>query len=158
MLAETLDDAMTLAAALHNKTLPVLIDKLRGERRKVCERRDALAGATARLGIAELLPELENLCQLLVDYVALGHFEVFQVMRECPGGGNARCRRMHALLDELDTGLGDTAQAAVEFNDRYGGEHTRTFEQLDTDLARLGAVLATRAALEERLFAAWSAA
>lgn len=157
MLAETLDDAMALADEIHSKTLPALIDKLRKERREVCERRDGLAGACAQLGIADLLPELEGLCQLLVDYVARGHFEVFEVMRQCPGRGNAHCRRMHALLEELDAGLGDTAGAAVEFNDRYGGEHTRTFEALDADLARLGAALATRAALEERLFAAWSA-
>lgn len=156
MLAESLEDEMTTTTAdeIHGKTLPALITRLRCERQLLAERHAALAGCCDRLGIAELLPQLETHCQHLVDYVALGHFEVFQLMRECPGRGQPSCASTRALLEEIESGLADTAQAAVDFNDRYGGEHTCSFERLAADLARLGAVLAARTALEERLFAA----
>lgn len=159
MLAEPLDDEMTtIADEIHDKALPKLVERLRLERQALADRHETLSCGCAQLGIAELLPQLEALCQQLVDYVALGHFEVYQLMRSCPGRGLPACASTRALLEEIEAALADTAQAAVDFNDRYGGEHTCSFERLAADLARLGATLAARTALEERLFAACTAA
>ena len=47
------------------------------------------------------------------------------------------------------------AGAAVEFNDRYGGEHTRTFEALDADLDILDADRPDRQVLRTHVQHLW---
>lgn len=141
MLAEAI-----VPEGVHSKALPDLVTKLYLERGTLLRRLHAID--LRPRPIAERLHQLEELCQSLVDYFALGHFEVFTALRTHRHG-----TRLRRLLSELDDPLADTARIAVEFNDRYGGERTRRFDQLPRDIEQLRAALVARLELEDRLLA-----
>ena len=91
--------------------------------------------------------KLQSLCELLVDYISAGHFEVYQqLMEECRAfGDQAGLNQAHSLLDEVHA----TTQSALDFNDKY--LETDDLDTLTDDLSQLGESLAARFEVEDRM-------
>ena len=97
----------------------------------------------------QLQPRQQALCELLVDYVSAGHFEIFhQLINEAEtfadGSG--------ALAEKLLPAIGDTTEVILAYEEKYSG-HEEYPETLERDLSALGEVLESRFVLEDRLIA-----
>ncbi len=125
------------------------------------ERQEVLVGFCALAGLSsfdkrgdeehQVKPgELQSFCQILVDYTALGHFEIYQRIIE----GNERRVAVRKVADELYPAIAETTDYLVDFNDKYDDLDNEDFSQLAADLSRIGEVLAIRSELEDRLLAA----
>ncbi len=93
---------------------------------------------------------LQAFCQLIVDYIAAGHFALYQRISE----GKERRQRLAQLAEQIYPRIAETTQAVLDFNDKYeqAGESDDAAE-LSADLSKLGEHLAVRAELEDRLIA-----
>ena len=94
--------------------------------------------------------QIQEFCQLLIDYIAIGHFELYQRISE----GIERRHEIVTLADSIYPRIEKTTQVAVEFNDKYdsGRDLTEiTKDQLTSHLSKLGEELATRIELEDQL-------
>jgi regulator of sigma D len=95
--------------------------------------------------------KLQEFCQLLIDYISLGHFGIYQRITD----GSERRKKVLEVAEQIYPRIVEATDAAVEFNDKYeslSGEDLR--EQLVNDLSRLGEELATRIDLEDQLLSA----
>ena len=95
------------------------------------------------------LEMLQEFCQELVDYMALGHFEIYRRIEE----GNERRDDITKLSDRVMPRINDTTQVAVAFNDLYDDTASldeAAITQLPNYLAKLGEELATRIDLEDQ--------
>lgn len=93
---------------------------------------------------------LEEFCQELVDYMAIGHFEIYRRIED----GNERRDEIIRLAKKIMPRINDTTQVAIAFNDLYDDTSSlndEAFEQLPNYLAKLGQELATRIDLEDKL-------
>lgn len=94
---------------------------------------------------------LQEFCQVLVDYIAAGHFALYERILD----GKERRKDVLELAEDLYGRIADTTDFAVDFNDKYDADdYDGPFDELDEDLARLGEELATRIELEDKLIAA----
>ena len=96
----------------------------------------------------ELEELLQNFCRIMVDYLATGHFGLYQRILD----GSERRGEISTVAEQLYPGISDTTTTAMAFNDKY---ETNTEHQLDgafaEDLSTLGQALATRIELEDQL-------
>jgi regulator of sigma D len=93
---------------------------------------------------------LQEFCQILVDYVAAGHFALYERIVE----GKERRRTVSDLAAEIYPRIAKTTDVALDFNDKYDCEdHCTALDSLSADLSRLGEELAVRIDLEDRLLA-----
>lgn len=93
---------------------------------------------------------LQEFCQILVDYVAAGHFALYERIVE----GKERRRTVSDLAAEVYPRIAMTTDVALDFNDKYDCEdHCTVLDSLSADLSRLGEELAARIDLEDRLLA-----
>lgn len=101
------------------------------------------------LGEKTLKKHQRALCQLLVDYVSAGHFEVYhQLINEAESFDDGSC----ALAEKLLPAIGDTTEVILAYEEKYGGEpHSQ--KKLKRDLSALGEVLESRFVLEDQLIA-----
>jgi len=91
---------------------------------------------------------LTQFSQLLVDYVSLGHFGVYERLL----AGTERRSRVLTVAKELYPEFSKTTDAAISFNDKYDNvQKIEVFEDLEQDLSVLGESLAKRIDLEDRL-------
>jgi regulator of sigma D len=89
------------------------------------------------------------LCELLVDYVSAGHFEVFhELANEAESFGDDSC----ALTEKLMPAIGDTTEVILAYEEKYGDGQGQ-LQKLKRDLSALGEVLESRFVLEDRLIA-----
>jgi len=96
---------------------------------------------------------LRQFQQVLVDYLALGPFEVYQALEEQPV--DSPYRQARELARRLYTRIARTTQAALAFHDRYDGNLSGpALAELDEELSRLGESLAIRIELEDRIVTA----
>jgi regulator of sigma D len=120
------------------------------------ERRELLGRYTEIVVALDSSPSEESmgqrqraLCDLLVDYVSAGHFEVFnELLNEAEtfadGSG--------ALAEKLIPEIGDTTEVILAYEEKYGKEMLGG-GKLKRDLSALGEVLESRFVLEDRLIA-----
>lgn len=128
-----------------------LVRKLVTERNEVLVLFCRLAGLDpfedkpARTTPAELL---ESFCQKLVDYIAAGHFILYdRILR-----GEERRDEIRKVAEEVYPAIASTTEAALDFNDKYNcGDHCQITNSLFQDLSKLGEVLAQRIELEDQL-------
>lgn len=93
---------------------------------------------------------LQEFCQLLVDYIAAGHFSLYERIVN----GTERRREIAELAQELYPRISDTTTVALDFNDKYDSEtHCELTEAFKADLSHLGEELAVRIDLEDKLIA-----
>lgn len=89
------------------------------------------------------------LCEMLVDYVSAGHFEVFhELINEAESFGDGSCE----LAEKLMPAIGDTTEVILAYEEKYGSGQD-TAEKLKRDLSALGEVLESRFVLEDQLIA-----
>jgi len=94
---------------------------------------------------------LQEFCQILVDYVAAGHFALYERI----ASGTERRRGLSDLAGEVYPRIANSTDIALDFNDKYDCEdHCTALDSLGADLSKLGEELAIRIELEDRLLAA----
>ena len=96
--------------------------------------------------------QLRNFCQIMVDYTAMGHFEVYQRIIE----GKERRKAVKEVAREVYPAIAETTDYLVDFNDKYDAfENTADeMQQLQGDLAKLGQIISIRGELEDQILAA----
>lgn len=93
--------------------------------------------------------QIQQFCQLLMDYLSAGHFEVYeQIVSQCEVNG----ADSKALAKSLYPKISVSTDLSLEFNDQYA-EQAEVQEQngFDKDLSRLGQALEERFSLEDEL-------
>jgi len=93
---------------------------------------------------------LQEFCQLLIDYIATGHFELYSRISE----GKERRNEIIKLANTIYPRIEKTTSLAVEFNDNYDTANNFSDElrsKLPQELSKLGEELATRIELEDKL-------
>jgi len=92
---------------------------------------------------------LRSLCQVMVDYVSAGHFEVYeQLLQEGREFDDASAlAEAKKLFQEVD----DTTEFVLDFNDKY--QEIDDLDTLAADLSILGEKLAQRFEAEDRAIA-----
>lgn len=92
-------------------------------------------------------PTLRNLCQLLVDYVSAGHFEVYeQLIQEGKQFEDTEGLKKAAGLYQI---IDDTTEKLMDFNDKY--EEIDDLTALVSDLSATGETLANRFEAEDQM-------
>jgi regulator of sigma D len=109
----------------------------------------AVSGVHESNNAEELHSGLQRFCQLIVDYVCAGHFEVYyQLLREAEEFKDGSAKIAKALLPELN----ENTSIAMEFNDHYFESNENTpLQDLSQQLSKLGETLELRFEIEDRL-------
>lgn len=123
-----------------------LIDKMLTERQRMLVLFERVAGVEPYADETPNDELLQEFSQILVDYIASGHFGLYERISE----GKERRRGIVKLADELYPRIADTTQAAIEFNDVYEKANGKG-SNLSTMLSKLGEELAVRIDLEDQL-------
>ncbi|MBY5992151.1 sigma D regulator [Ferrimonas balearica] len=129
-----------------------LIDHWLESRRQLLIHYCQLAGLPPYEADTGTLPDEDNIkqfCNLLVDYVSEGHFEVYdQVASACERHGEQSRALAHSLLPKIS----HSTDSALDFNDKYtNGVNEEVLMELDQDLSHLGQKMEERFELEDRL-------
>lgn len=131
-----------------------IVDQLEAERAEVLVNFCRVAGIEPYENPsqkADLEECLRDFCQIMVDYLAAGHFGLYQRILD----GHERRQGIRKLAEELYPQIAKTTQFALDFNDKYEHETEDAFnDEFSDDLSKLGQALATRIELEDRLFQA----
>ena len=91
---------------------------------------------------------LNEFCQLLVDYIAAGHFGLYERIVNKKERRKSVARVAVQVYPKID----ETTQVALSFNERYDPDNAGTdFKQLNEDLSGLGVALTTRIEMEDQL-------
>ncbi len=94
---------------------------------------------------------LQRFCEILVDYSAFAHFEIYERIIN----GQERRARVVEVAREAYPRIAEASEVAVEFNDKYdASDHELDLHALDKDLNKLGEELAVRAEMEDRIISA----
>lgn len=89
---------------------------------------------------------LQEFCQVLVDYIAAGHFTLYDRL----GGKNERRKELREIAERVYPRIAESTDAALAFNDKYS-EGNGSLLELSRDLSRLGEEIAARIDLEDKL-------
>jgi len=96
----------------------------------------------------ELQIMLQHFCEILVDYLAAGHFGLYQRFID----GEERRTEIRDLAEKLYPQISETTQMALDFNDKYETQSDKDFDKsFSDDLSKLGQALAVRIELEDQL-------
>lgn len=97
---------------------------------------------------AEAAPaKLQAMCQILVDYVSAGHFEVYdQLIRE---GEEFDDEEALNQAEDLFKQIDSTTEIVLDFNDKY--LETDDLDALPADLSAIGEALESRFAAEDHM-------
>lgn len=127
-----------------------IIDRWLEERQQLLVKYCALSGLeSASLSVSQRGEMLREVCQILVDYVSAGHFEIYdQLIKE---GREFEDKEALQEAGLLYTTIDKTTEKLLDFNDKY--LETDDLGSIDTDLSRLGETLETRFAAEDRMIA-----
>ncbi len=125
-----------------------IIDRWLHERQGLIVQFCALSGINEQRPSAPVLTKrLEDFCQLLVDYVSAGHFEVYyELIREAEAFADGSADMAKSLLPMVI----DSTETVMDFHDRYT-DAEGPFTDLPRDLSHLGETLAIRFDYEDRL-------
>lgn len=98
--------------------------------------------------IDDVLAKLKSFNQMLMDYAALGHFEIYQRILD----GKERRESIKAIASEVYPVIVRTTDYFVEFNDKYEGADGRdSISPLAKDLSLVGEAMASRIEKEDKL-------
>jgi len=93
--------------------------------------------------------KLKRLCQIMVDYVSAGHFEVYdQLLKEGRDFDDSEGLEKGATLFKV---IDNTTEALLDFNDKY--QETDDMSTLTPDLSDIGQLLETRFEAEDEMIA-----
>lgn len=91
--------------------------------------------------------QVSELCQIMMDYVSAGHFEIYEQLKR-----EGKEFNDESALTEANTLYGQvepTTDAVLDFNDKY--QETDDLTSLNKDLSNIGELLATRFEAEDRM-------
>ncbi|HLD65223.1 MAG TPA: sigma D regulator [Pseudomonas sp.] len=124
-----------------------LIDRWLQERHELVRAYDVLNDASPT-PVAST-PELQRFCEILLDYVSAGHFEVYeQLTGEAKAFGDQRGLE---LAKQIYPRIEAITEVALAFNDRCDKGDSRDSVSLGVELKRLGQLLHERFELEDCL-------
>jgi len=122
-------------------------------RNLLAERQEMLVAYCRLAGLEPYDPDkpvkrqLEEFCQLLMDYAAFGHFELYGRISE----GQERRADILGIAERVYPKIAEATEGAVAFNDKYdAAAHELDLESLPSDLSSLGERLAMRLEMEDR--------
>jgi regulator of sigma D len=127
-----------------------LIDRWLKERQELLVQYCELSGENDFSQTDALREKFVRLCEVLVDYVSAGHFEVYEQLiqeaREFNDGGLELAAKLYPRIEQ-------TTEVALNFNDRLDGRELSEVEirELFNELSRLGEVLESRFEMEDFL-------
>ena len=92
---------------------------------------------------------LQEFCENLIDYLARGHFELYQRIND----GKERRQEIIDLAREVYPRISETTNCAVDFNDAFDQSiaNPGSFDHYGERLSKLGEELAIRFELEDKL-------
>ena len=100
-------------------------------------------------GVANNTQDVQRLCEILVDYVSAGHFEVYeQLTVEAKAFGDQRGLE---LAKQIYPRIEAITEVALAFNDRCDNGDCRDAASLNAELKRLVQLLHQRVELEDCL-------
>lgn len=125
-----------------------IVDRWLEERQQMLVQYCALSGLDGDASNDGLRGEkLRELCQILVDYVSAGHFEIYdQLIKE---GREFEDEEALQEAGKLYSMVDKTTEKLLDFNDKY--LETDDLGSLTLDLSTLGETLETRFAAEDRM-------
>ncbi len=92
-------------------------------------------------------PAVQRLCQIIVDYISAGHFEVYdQLVKEGQAFGDKEGLKSAAASFTI---VDSTTESILDFNDKY--QEIDDLGTIHEDLSALGEVLAHRFEAEDRM-------
>lgn len=125
--------------------------------RWLAERKELIVALFEIQGNGTFVPEsepveqrIQRFCEILVDYVSAGHFEVYeQLIREAQAFDDVDMDQAQAIVGHIQ----ENTELVLAFNDNYAdvAETRQHLNELASDLSRLGENLEERFALEDRL-------
>ncbi|GAB3001678.1 sigma D regulator [Psychrosphaera aestuarii] len=129
-----------------------VIDAWLAERQELLVKYCQLAGLPPFESVKNSLPDhvaITNFCQILIDYLSAGHFEIYDsIVKQCSENGAesaALAQRLYPLITE-------TTQLLVDFNDKYANlPSDKELNAFDYDLSEVGTTLEQRMELEDEL-------
>ena len=128
-----------------------MVRKLLGERQEMLSMFCRVAGLEPYSDTSPGADVLQEFCQVLVDYSAFGHFEIYERIV----AGRERRGQVVSVAREVYPRIAEASEVAVEFNDKYdASHHSLDLQQLDSDLCKLGEELAVRIEMEDRIIQA----
>lgn len=131
-----------------------MVRKLLSERQEMLSMFCRVAGLQPYSEPAPGADLLQEFCQVLVDYSAFGHFEIYERIV----AGRERRVQVVTVAREVYPRIAEASEVAVEFNDKYdASNHRLDLHQLDRDLCKLGEELAVRIEMEDRIIQALTA-
>lgn len=131
------------------------LETLKAQRQKTLLTYCSLVGVSSPAqstsdGINDIAPvALQEFLNIMVDYLAMGHFTVYQRIID----GNERRGAVQEAAEVAYPGIGETTDVMVDFNEKYENFDGSGADQgeLKDDLSRLGEMLAIRGELEDEI-------
>lgn len=125
-----------------------LIEALLEERKQVWSLYCVVAGLNETKTNKSMEVLIEDFCQLLVDYISLGHFGVYQKILD----GSERRKAIINAAERLYPKISKATEVVLDFNDKYQTLTPKMIlNDLSNDLSELGEQLANRIELEDQL-------
>ena len=127
-----------------------LIDRWLKERQELLVRYCALSSRNDDRSAEDLREKFVGLCEVLVDYVSVGHFEIYEQLiqeaKEFNDGGLELAAKLYPRIER-------TTEVALQFNDRLDSQSVEELdmESLFAELSQLGEVLESRFEVEDFL-------
>ena len=125
-----------------------IIDNWLEERQQLISLFVALPQQNVHEGLTERIQEF---CQVMMDYISSGHFEVYeQLLKEGSEFNDGSLEKAQELFPRIQT----STDAALDFNDDYSafdGQTLQDIRELSTQLSTLGEALEERFALEDAM-------
>ncbi len=120
------------------------------------ERQELLVDYCALSGISEFdehnsehSNKIRHFCQIMMDYVSAGHFEVYeQLIKE---GKDFDDKNALETANTLYKKIDATTEQLLDFNDKY--QETDDLSSLAADLSRVGEFLESRFEAEDQMIA-----
>lgn len=124
-----------------------IIDKWLGDRQKLLVLYCSLSDLIDELDEKNIAERVKRVCQVCVDYVSAGHFEVYdQLVKEGREFGDKIALKTASVLFEI---IDATTEVALDFNDKY--QETDDLGTITQDLSKLGEALVTRFEAEDNM-------
>jgi regulator of sigma D len=136
----------------HRQRVDELVTRWLQERQALIVLMLALSDEQRRAADSTPLPErVQAFCELLMDYVSAGHFEIYdELLAAAEQRDSEHLAASQALLQRLQP----TTDAVIRFNDIYEDPHAEVvLGSLSQELSRLGLELENRFETEDRMLA-----
>lgn len=130
------------------------LDRWLDERQDLLVRYCKIAGLPPYQQNSEQLPaaaEIREFCEILIDYVSAGHFELYDHILE---EASAHNQSTLSFANQVYPLIADTTEISLSFHDSYAEVlDTDELPSFITDISTLGEALQNRLELEDKLIA-----